>query len=217
VTDTRSTRKQKKLPPRETAGPPDAFDMIIDTIDTKLRPSQLSTLDIPLRTLSKPGALTLQQKKHAQESFLAHYQQTANVSQSCKIAGITRATYYNWLHRDSTFATACEEADKIAQDVLLATAWKLAIEGVPRAVTSMGKFIYNPDGTLYTEPEYYPPVLLRLMSYKIPGFRESKDAAVTLNIDINGSRDSLLERLASSVREVVVDADPQEKRDTTTE
>jgi hypothetical protein len=58
--------------------------------------------------------------------FLAAYRRSGNISFSCRAAGITRDTYYEWKAKDARFAAACEHAADDALDGLERAGWQRA-------------------------------------------------------------------------------------------
>lgn len=69
------------------------------------------------------------QVKKRQETFLAEYAKTGNISHSARAVGIDRGTHYKWLD-DPKYAVAFGSADAEAGDVLEAEARRRAVEGV---------------------------------------------------------------------------------------
>lgn len=67
-------------------------------------------------------------KEDAAPKFLAHYRNNGNVRAACKVAGISRQTFYDWKKYDAAFAAAFEIAREESIDVLEAIARKRAQE-----------------------------------------------------------------------------------------
>lgn len=179
---------------------PDVQDAIIDTLDTTIQSRSLTISNGSTR--AKPIPLTPEQRKIKQDLFLACYAKCANNTQACRETGINLSSFHYWMDHYPSFVQAYEIADKMAQDMLIETAVERAVKGVRKPVVSLGKIARDDAGNILYETVYSDVLLLRLMSYKIPGFREARNPEMNVNIDINGARESLLERLKSSIRVV---------------
>jgi hypothetical protein len=130
--------------------------------------------------------MSTEERKIAQETFLATFANTANVRASCVAAKISRAILYVWLEKDQAFSILYHQSEQDAIDALLAAAWTRAVNGVPKHIVSMGKQVFV-DGKPLMEREYSDAVLLRLMSWKIPGFREKQQVDVNSTVNVNHS------------------------------
>lgn len=52
------------------------------------------------------------------KAFLEAYEKTlGNITASCKSAGVSRQTYYNWVEQDEHFSTAISDLNESALDV----------------------------------------------------------------------------------------------------
>lgn len=122
--------------------------------------------------------LTKVERALAQTRFLETFKLNANITASCQAAGIDRSTVYQWQEHDTEFALRYQQAEQAANDMLLAAAWKRGVQGVEKRVVSMGKVVYGDDGKPLLEREYSDTVLLRLMSWRIPGFRENSGTTI---------------------------------------
>ena len=65
----------------------------------------------------------------AREAFLEALEETCNVSEAARRAGIGRRTAYDWRDADQDFATAWDEAEDVAADKLEQVAWDRATSG----------------------------------------------------------------------------------------
>ncbi len=133
------------------------------------------------RTSTRPQGVRMskRQRKIAQETFLTSYKLNANKTLACMQANIDPNTVRYWEEHDEEFSFRLNQADAAANDMLLGAAWQRAVKGVERIKVSMGKPVYV-DGKMIIEREYSDTVLLRLMSWRIPGFRESANLNVIL-------------------------------------
>jgi hypothetical protein len=89
------------------------------------------------------GPLTPEQRAKKQARFLKAFSESGNIKYSCKVAGITRQTYYDWKANDPEFAAQLEEAKFEACDTLEYAAYERAVKGVESYVVSMGRVVYE--------------------------------------------------------------------------
>jgi len=54
-----------------------------------------------------------------------------NVTQSCKLVGVNRSTYYDYYNKDADFAQACDDCENIALDFVESQLHKQIKDGVP--------------------------------------------------------------------------------------
>lgn len=135
------------------------------------------------------GPLTPKQREAKQAKFLKAYRETANIKISCKRAGVSRQTFYNWRDNDPSFAAQLPDADADANDTLEYAAYDRAVQGVPSYVVSQGRMVYeeipvfNKDGTPkldaqgkqvmlrgkpLVERKYSDPLLQTLLKARLP-------------------------------------------------
>lgn len=135
------------------------------------------THNVKRRPGQKPSA---EERKAIQQKFLDSFRLNANITLACKQAGIDRSQIYRWQEKDEEFSFQFKQAEADANDMLLAAAWQRAVRGIEKPVVSMGKQVYVeetlPNGKKAQKPlmerMYSDTVLLRLMSWRLPGFRE---------------------------------------------
>ncbi len=142
------------------------------------------------RTSTRPRGVHLSKAARlvAQDTFIESYKLNANKTLACMQANIDYNTMRYWEEHDQTFSFRLNQADQAANDMLLAAAWQRAVKGVERHKISMGRPVYvevkDKSGKKVMVPlierEYSDTVLLRLMSWRIPGFKEG--AAVNVNL-----------------------------------
>jgi hypothetical protein len=144
--------------------------------------------------------MTAEERDQAKQKFLDSFKLNANLTLASMQAGVDRSQIYRWQEHDDQFAAAFREAELAANDMLLAAAWQRAVKGVEKPVVSMGKQVYV-DGKPLMERVYSDTVLLRLMSWRIPGFSEKTQVEHSGQIDIAGSQQSLLAKLQSMAQE----------------
>lgn len=146
---------------------------------------------------------TKEQRTAVQAAFLQVFADTANIRISCEAIGIDRSTFYQWLEHDTEFSVAYHQKELDANDALLAAAWERGVRGIEEPLVSMGQVVYEYEPALddegkqkydskgkptmqrvapITKRVYSDSVLLRLMSWRIPGFSEkTQDVNVNVN------------------------------------
>ncbi len=137
--------------------------------------------------MARPGRgdKTGQQKK---KRFLAQYAATGIVSYSCKLAGIARNSFYEWLEKDPVFAERAKDAEKAATELLEKEALRRAVKGVEHR-----KGVYHAGKKIGTEKirEYSDTLLIFLLKARDPKrYRENRmlelplphDGKVTLKV-----------------------------------
>jgi hypothetical protein len=73
-----------------------------------------------------------------QTQFLTELAARGNISESAKVAGITRQHAHRWYREHKEFATQWDEAIEVANDALEREAWRRAVEGVDEPVFFQG-------------------------------------------------------------------------------
>lgn len=73
------------------------------------------------------------------QPFLAAFAASGNISEACKVAGISRPAVYNARERDAAFAEAWDEAREEAADLLEAEAMRRVRGGVDEPVSYQEK------------------------------------------------------------------------------
>lgn len=148
--------------------------------------------------------LTPEQRTRKQDRFLKAYRESANVKASCKAAGISRQTYYNWRDHDEAFQAQLPDAKEDACDTLEFAAFERAVKGVPTKVYSMGRVVYEevpvldengkPKLNKQNEPimrrgkplierKYSDPLLTTLLKANMPGkYRDNQH--IDMNIQL---------------------------------
>src|SRR5688572_482608 len=89
-------------------------------------------------------------------AFLAAFAETGNVSDACRISGVSRQSHYRWLAANKGYAAAFGDAREDARDNLEREARRRAVEGVEKPLYYQGK----PYGTTRT---YSDTLLIFLM------------------------------------------------------
>lgn len=137
--------------------------------------------------MARPGRgnKTAHQKK---KRLLEIYAKTGIVSHSCKLAGVGRKTFYEWVEKDPDFAEQAKDAEKAATELLEKEALRRAVEGVEHK-----KGVYHAGKKIGTEKvrEYSDTLLIFLLKARDPKrYRENRmlelpmpqDGKVTLKV-----------------------------------
>jgi hypothetical protein len=101
-----------------------------------------------------------------QAKFLAEFANCGIITVAAKVAGIDRKTVHNWLEKDERFSLAYHQAEKQAEEVLEAAAWKRSVQGVAKQ-----RHVYDRNGKLIdTEitTDYSDSLLMFLLRARNP-------------------------------------------------
>ena len=82
-------------------------------------------------------------RAQAKERFLVAHAVTGNILLSCKAAGISRTTFYEWQEKDEEFGFRYRQAEREFADTILAEFVQRAKDGYLKPVVSMGKIVYD--------------------------------------------------------------------------
>lgn len=96
--------------------------------------------------------------------FLRELSSTGNISEACKVANVSRNTFYLTRDSDKEFSAAVIEAFEVSRDGLEMEMRRRGIEGLVRKkFTRSGDPIIDPEtGEQYVEREYSDQLLLTL-------------------------------------------------------
>jgi len=112
------------------------------------------------------------EKAQAQAQFLAMFSRTANVSASCRAAGLKRSTVYSWLEHDECFLDAFHDAERQADDALRGEIFRRAVTGIQKPVFYQGKKVASVR-------EYSDVLLIFLAKSRMPEFRDKSQVEHT--------------------------------------
>jgi hypothetical protein len=101
--------------------------------------------------------------KARQECFLQALAETGSVINAVRVAGTSRTRVYEPRKADPPFASAWDDAEAIACDLLQEEARRRALEGVPQPLVSAGKLVRGDDGQPITIQRYSDGLLLALL------------------------------------------------------
>ena len=123
--------------------------------------------------------------------FLEHLRKSANVSESARVAVISRATVHRWRQEDPDFAAAWDDAMEDATDTLEAEARRRALDGHEEYVVSMGQIVRDPETGLPLKQRKYSDALtaLLLKAHRPERYRERHEVKNTGNVTLNFSKD----------------------------
>lgn len=166
--------------------------------------------------------LTPEQRLQKQQKFLKAYGECGVVKFACKAAGISRQTYKNWRDTDESFQAQLPDTKDDANDTLEYAAFEQAVIGIYEPLVSMGQPVYeqipmldgNGDpildskgrpkmkrGKLLTRRVLAPSLLQTLLKANMPEkYKDKQQVEHSGSVDINGAKDSLLEKLKSMER-----------------
>jgi hypothetical protein len=80
-------------------------------------------------------------KRELKPVFLENRRQFLTITKSCKLTGIDRRTYYNWIDEDPEFARADEDAKQQALDSLEENTYERAMTGKDHSSALLSMFI----------------------------------------------------------------------------
>ena len=151
----------------------------------------------------RPGQrMTSTQRKAAQAAFLATFEQSANVTQACRAAGIDRSMAYQWLEHDEQFSILYHQAEQIANDAIRAEIFRRGHDGVEEPVLNQGQLVYEYEpvldengeqrkdekgkpmwkrGRMFTVRKYSDTLLIFLAKARMPEFRDKSSVDVNTN------------------------------------
>lgn len=142
-------------------------------------PEQIDSLTPQRVRKRRPGQhMTKEERKAAQDAFIKAMENTANVRAACMQAGISHATVYQWQEHDTEFGIRFREANQMANWLLFGEAWRRAMSGEERYVTSQGKVVYGPDGKPLTYREKSDRLLELMLKARLPEFRDKSQIDV---------------------------------------
>lgn len=106
--------------------------------------------------------------KRARERFLESFRETANVTESARIAGISRQRLYEIREQDAAFAEQWSDAENQAADRLEREALRRAVEGCLEPVVSAGKLVHDDQGVAMYVRKYSDRLLELLLKARRP-------------------------------------------------
>lgn len=129
----------------------------------------------------------------AQRKFLASFAKQANVRLAAKAAKVARNTIYEWLEKDEAFSFLYHQAKEDAKDIVREEIYRRAHDGWDEDVYQLGKLA----GTVR---KYSDTLLIFHAKALMPEYRD-KQPDITVNVDVNGAKESLKAKLAAFARD----------------
>jgi hypothetical protein len=199
-------RKLPAHPPATPADtPPQAVELLHNTPAQTVDGINNSTAP-RARELRLGGAMPLQQRAAAQDTFLQSFALNGNVSAAAKRAGVHRDTIYNWRRDDAEFAARFASAEEDAIDILRAAAHQRGVSGWDVPMVSMGQVVMTTDknGQLVPlmERKYSDTLLAKMLSARVPEYKP------TTAIEVSGPGGGPIQQQVIFVLPQVVDAAP---------
>lgn len=136
------------------------------------RPDRPTTTDRPSIHTSKKD----DERQAIQAIFLATFERSANITESCRTAGIDRSTFYDWLEKYETFSLLYNQAKEIANDTIRAEIFRRGHDGYDEQVLVGGR--------LHTVHKYSNTLLIFLAKARMPEFRE-KQPDININNNLH--------------------------------
>ncbi len=99
------------------------------------------------RTHRRQGQrMDAEEKQRIKTAFLQSFAMMGNVRLACQKAGVSRASLYEWLEKDTAFSVQYHQAEKDFFDLAYGEFVKRAIQGYEKPVVSMGRVVMVGDG-----------------------------------------------------------------------
>lgn len=137
----------------------------------------------------KGQRMTSKERKETQEAFLKAYEKTANILTAAEQVGIDRKLVYYWLEHDEQFGFAYNLADNAANMNIEAEIHRRGVQGWQEPVWQMGQYC----GKI---TKYSDTLLIFYAKRRMPEYRDHQHIEHSGSIDINGAKESLLDKLS---------------------
>lgn len=158
---------------------------------------------LPARKRGRGIRLSKDEREVAQVRFLEVYAQTANISLSCKAAGVSRETYRYWKQKDNgRFLDRLAVADKEADEALEAELHRRAVVGVEEPVYYKGKIVGHIR-------KLSDNLLMFRIKRRMPEYRDSPQAVAQAKINLYKLGDGPAKRIEDMTEEELEVAIPQ--------
>ncbi len=93
----------------------------------------------PAKRRTNHDRLSASQLVSLKDTFLTAFEKVATINGAAVLAGVARATHYNWLHKDPAYAARFAESEEIATERLEQEARRRALDGVLEPVFYQGE------------------------------------------------------------------------------
>lgn len=114
------------------------------------------------------------EREAIQAIFLATFEKSANITEACKAAGISRSTFYDWTEKYEQFSILYHQAEQIANDAIRAEIFRRGHDGWLEPQFSAGKNMGNVR-------KYSDTLLIFLAKARMPEFRDKSSVDVNTN------------------------------------
>lgn len=135
----------------------------------------------------------------AKEAFLKAYALNGNILLACRHANVDRSTVDAWCEHDEIFSLRKNQALRDFADVAFGEFVRRAIQGYDKIVVSMGKIVYNPDGTPLKERVVSDRLLEMIIKRHFPEYKDKQQ------LEHTGKDGEPLPGLVINVPEVTMD------------
>lgn len=154
--------------------------------------------ETPLRARTSGQTMKAAERKRVQQAFLAAFCVEANLTKACERVGVARGTIYVWKEKYPDFAALFDDASEQANDHIRGEIYRRAIDGYEeQPVISAGKVVFGQDDKPLMVRRYSDSLLTLLAKSRMPEFREKQHLEMSGSLDLNGARDSLLDKLGT--------------------
>ena len=154
------------------------IDDVVSLSEGSIMPDKKTNNLTPHTGKKRPGPrFTKEQRVQKQEAFLEAFNISANVRASCEKADISRFTIYEWAEHDEIFSIRFKQAELDANDRIREEMHRRAVEGYTKPLVSVGKVVYDADGSPMTERVYSDMLLSLLAKARLPEFRDKSNTA----------------------------------------
>jgi hypothetical protein len=139
---------------------------------------------VPPALYNRTGPMTEQQRLAIKEKLLDVLGRTNIVQVSCQEAGITRATFANWVHNGFITQADLDDAMEVYRDQIRGEISKRMLRGVRKPLLSNGRIVRNEAN----EPIYLDvpdtKLLIEIAKHVLPEWQEVESKnGVTVNIN----------------------------------
>lgn len=114
----------------------------------------------------------------AQQLFLDSFRLNANITHSCRAAGIVRATFYRWQEHDETFSLRYKDAEHESNELVEGEIFRRAVRGVQRPLHFQGRLVTDDQGQPVTVTDYSDTLLMFMAKKRMPQYRDRQQVAM---------------------------------------
>jgi len=138
---------------------------------------------------------------HKQGKFLENFAKTGHFTMSCKVAGVTATTVYQYMRTSDEFKAAVEEAREYSVELMESEARRRAVEGISRIIYYQGM----PCGR---EQQYSDGLLMFLLKGNAPGkYKDRAEINSNVNMTVKSLADTISSMAGMNIESNVVDSE----------